>query len=355
VARVQRVEHGEMWAVLDSDGIPIREVTAFLRYLHAVERSPHTIKGYASDLALFFTFVEENELSWKAVDNEALGQFIRRLRAPDERLVRSGNPDGIRSSRTVNRALAAIGSFARYLHDTTSDGVYEHLLRTATARVTRFSESPRVETRVGPRLRAVIGAPKVLDDKTVELILDACLSLRDRFLFSVLDRTGMRIGQALLLRHEDIRVPSSSILVQRHESDARNREVLLRNKSENFSEVPVPPWLIRLYAGYMNTEYGLIDSDFVFVNLRGGRIGRQMTYSTVEKLVGRLRKRTGTSGWSAHTFRHTYVTRLLGAGVRPEAVAYLVTHSSVLTTLNTYSHLSLEDVRTQLIEAGAWS
>jgi len=38
----------------------------------------------------------------------------------------------------------------------------------------------------------------------------------------------------------------------------------------------------------------------------------------------------------------------------PEAVSYLVTHRSVLTTLNTYNQVDPEYLREQLIQSGAW-
>ena len=37
----------------------------------------------------------------------------------------------------------------------------------------------------------------------VQRLLDACHHLRDRFLLALLYETGMRVGQALGLRHED--------------------------------------------------------------------------------------------------------------------------------------------------------
>jgi hypothetical protein len=49
----------------------------------------------------------------------------------------------------------------------------------------------------------------------------------------------------------------------------------------------------RLYSEYMHAEYGELDSDYVFVNLWGGRRGSPMSYPTVDKLVARIRSRTG--------------------------------------------------------------
>ncbi|MBD4636276.1 tyrosine-type recombinase/integrase, partial [Xanthomonas citri pv. citri] len=61
--------------------------------------------------------------------------------------------------------------------------------------------------------------PRVLSAAEVQTILDACDHLRDRFLFAVLFDTGMRIGEALGLRHEDIAAAESQITVQRRVND----------------------------------------------------------------------------------------------------------------------------------------
>jgi integrase/recombinase XerD len=46
--------------------------------------------------------------------------------------------------------------------------------------------------------------PRVLSLSQVEAILRAQRRVRDRFLFALLFQTGMRVGQALGLRHEDV-------------------------------------------------------------------------------------------------------------------------------------------------------
>ncbi len=57
-------------------------------------------------------------------------------------------------------------------------------------------------------------------------------------------------------------------------------------------------------------EYGKLDSDYVFVNLRGGRVGSPLTYAAVYDLVRRLRVHTGID-FDPHWLRHTYATGLL--------------------------------------------
>jgi site-specific recombinase XerD len=334
---------------LDARGIPIPGVTAFLRHFADIERSPNTIRGYAHDLDHFHRFLTRSGLTWEAVDNEVLGRFIRFLRTEPSRLG-ADTDTRQRSETTVNRALSAVTSYALFLSGTTNDGVYERLSRTAVLSASRFEYGTFVTSRVGPRMKPHATPHRLLEEHERQAIVGSCRNLRDRFLFTVLDQTGMRAGQALLLRHTDVLGPRSSIAVRRHDDDTSTE----RNKSRAPAIVPVSADVIRLYAAYMHTEYRLIDSDYVFVNLYGRNLGAPMTYANLDQIVRRLRAATGIKGWSAHSFRHTFVTRLLSAGVPIETVSYLATHLSVLTTIDTYNHPNERVVRQQLLDAGVW-
>ncbi len=68
--------------------------------------------------------------------------------------------------------------------------------------------------------------------------------------------------------------------------------------------MPVSTPLVRLYSEYMHAEYAELDSDYVFVNLWGGRRGIPMSYPTVDKLVARIRACTGVE-FTVHMLRHT--------------------------------------------------
>ena len=117
-------------------------------------------------------------------------------------------------------------------------------------------------------------------------------------------------------------------------------------------EVPADAELFRLYSDYLHEEYGPLDCDYVFVNLWGEPVGQPMSYASVDRLVRRLRHRTGIS-FSVHMFRHSYATALLRRGVsRPEMVQRLLGHSSISVTTDTYCHLDIEDARRALVAAG---
>lgn len=89
----------------------------------------------------------------------------------------------------------------------------------------------------------------------------------------------------------------------------------------------------------------------MFVGLWSRPVGRPLTYGAVADLFARLSRATGIVA-TPHMFRHTCATRLLRAGVKAEVVQRLLGHASVSTTIDTYAHLNIEDVRHELHRAG---
>ncbi|MGW7384485.1 tyrosine-type recombinase/integrase [Streptomyces sp. NPDC054794] len=184
--------------------------------------------------------------------------------------------------------------------------------------------------------------PRILTASEIQTVLDACERLRDRLLFD----SGMRIGEVLGLRHEDWAVAERELSVVPRLNDNG-----ARTKSATTRTIPVSAALIRLYADYMHTEYGDLDSDYVFVNLWGAPRGHAMTYAAVYDLVRRLRRKTGID-YDSHWYRHTYATRLLRGGTPIEVVSKLLGHACLTTTTDTYGHLTAEDARRALKKAG---
>jgi integrase/recombinase XerD len=163
----------------------------------------------------------------------------------------------------------------------------------------------------------------------------------------VLYESGVRIGEALGLRHADIAAAEREIMVVGRVNDNG-----ARSKSRQSRTIPVSDGLIRLWADYLHVEYGQLDSDYVFVNLFAQPRGRAMSYAAVYDLVGRLRRRTGID-FDPHWCRHTMATRLLRDQVPIEVVSFLLGHRSTVTTLSVYGHLTAEDAR-KALEAAGW-
>ena len=102
---------------------------------------------------------------------------------------------------------------------------------------------------------------------------------------------------------------------------------------------------MQIYSDYLIEEYPIdIDSDYVFVNIWDGKIGTPMNYSGVESLFRRLSKKTGIDV-HPHLLRHTHATELVRDGWEMAYVQKRLGHADVQTTINTYVHLTSDDMR----------
>jgi integrase/recombinase XerD len=255
-----------------------------------------------------------------------------------------------RCSSTVNRMLTAVFGFYEF-HARNGVEVVRALVD--RARSGRGGYKPflhgiaraKPRGRVG-RLRQERRLRAVLSLEQVAAVIHGQPRLRDRFLFALLFGTGMRVGQALGLRHEDFVTQERRIEIVAREDNANGA----RGK-HGAGCVPVSAELVRCYSDYMHLEYGELDSDYVFVNLWGGQVGRAMSYANVNEIVCRTRARLGFH-FTPHMFRHTYATLARRGGVPIEIVSKLLTHSSVQTTSQIYLHSSPEDLRAELERAG---
>lgn len=363
--RVQRVvidsSRVESWTVLGDDHVPVEPVERFLGYLSWIERSPNTVKAYAHDLKDWFTFLGRHGLDWRLVTLEDVAGYVAWLRLPPA--AREGLVQVLPSvehhcaASSVNRKLAALASFCEFhaRHGVPLGGLLVATSPPGRRRSSTSSFKPFLHhvTKSAPTrgraiwLRSAPPRPRVLTVAEAQAILDGCEHLRDRFLFSLLLDTGVRIGEALGLRHEDLDIAQPRVAVIARDNDNRARA-----KGGRSRFIPASGQLIRLYADYLAQEFGALDSDYVFVNLWGRPHGHPLTYPAVYDLVRRVRRRTGVA-FSPHWFRHTYATWLLRRGAGMESVKALLGHASITTTIDTYGHLTVEDARATL-EAAGW-
>ncbi|MFD5433203.1 tyrosine-type recombinase/integrase [Kitasatospora sp. NPDC127067] len=345
--RVQRVlmpdSETESWTVLGDDHVPIVPIERYLAYLAAVEKSPNTVKAYAHDLKDWFVFLAGRGLDWRSVALEDVAGFVAWLRLPprarDGKVAVLPTVEHHCAESSVNRKLAALSSFCEFhaRHGVPLGGLMV-TMRPAGRRGRGCSFKPflehiaksRLQKARTIRLREPRRRPRVLSAAEAQAVLDGCEHLRDRLLFALLLDTGLRIGEALGLRHEDIALAERQVSVVPRPNANRARAKAGRSR-----DVPASAELMQLYADYLNREYGALDSDYVFVNLWGRPHGRPLTYSAAYDLVERLRRRCGID-FEPHQFRHTYATWLLRKGAGMESVKELLGHASITTTMDTY-------------------
>ena len=358
--RVQRVimprTEAVSWTVVDDAGCPVGRIEEFLAWLSTLERSPNTVRDRAFSLKLWFEFLGRAGLAFDEVTADDVARFAAWLRAPADNVVVLDERAARRRQSTVNRHLGAVFSF------------YDHLERGGECRVAeglrawgsrgRRAYKPFLHHATGGRPLAIrpvklVGEPtarrRTLTREEVVAVIDACDHLRDKFLIVLLAETGMRIGQALGLRHCDVVSRERTVRIVPRSDNANGA----RAKTRVALAIPVSAGVIRLYSEYLHTEYGDLDSDYVFVNLWAAPVGRPLTYDAANKLVRALRRRTGVD-FTLHMLRHTAATEMIRAGVAIEVVARLLTHRNSTVTSQTYLHLDVDDVRAELDRAGVF-
>lgn len=281
----------------------------YLAHLAGIERSPNTVRAYAHSLALWLRFLRLREMGWTGAGVEDVSRFVTWLRAPAENVIVINASATRCAESTVNRHLAAVFGFYDF-H--ARDGVTLAESLVAWRRVPRGSFKPFLHhvTKGRPiptrpvKLKVSKRLPVTLSVEEVTVLLGACDRLRDRFLLALLAESGIRIGQALGLRHEDFISRRRELRIVPRADNVNGA----RAKTRSVTTIPISAPLVRLYSDYMHAEYGDLDSDYVFVNLFAQPFGAPLRYDAVAKLVARLRARlrarTGIA-FTPHVLRHT--------------------------------------------------
>jgi integrase/recombinase XerD len=226
------------------------------------------------------------------------------------------------------------------------------LLRWAV-RSGRLADDPSVEWEL-PRMprrlpRAVLSAGEV-ERLFTDLDVESPMGLRDRALLEVLFSTGMRRGEIVRLRLQDV--------------DASRGLVFIREgKGGKDRVVPIGARALGWYARYLTRARPClaarrksgIDDGTAFLAARGYAIRPTRLTDRLHALV---QKGTGKPG-ACHIFRHSMATLMHDGGADIRDLQELLGHAQISTT-EIYTHVSVERLRavhalTHPSEAGrAW-
>lgn len=346
VQRVRLQTDGRVsWLVLDDAYRPVAPIQEFLTYLMHIDRSPYTIRSYAYHLKLYWDYLADSKVDWMAVGVGELAHFVSWLRLPRQMVVPLQEQMAQRSESTINVIVGAVYMF--YDYHARVGTVADLPLYRSQARPQRhykgflhhIAKSAPMRTRL-IKLKVPRRLPRTLSADQVAQLIAACQRRRDRFLISLLYESGMRVGQALGLRHEDIQSWDNVIRVVPRDDNSNG----MRAKAREPYAVHVSRDLMALYADYLVHEFDETASDYVFVNLWEGVRGRPLSYGAVADLFRRLSRKTDIHV-HPHMLRHTHATDLLRHGWDASYVRRRLGHAQIQTTINTYAHLTDDDLK----------
>jgi integrase len=193
---------------------------------------------------------------------------------------------------------------------------------------------------VGINLPKVITSDKRgLTREELNALAENCGSFSALVMF--LGTTGLRIGEALALKVDDLDLESMKIKVQRSWSqDATGRRIIGSTKTGVSRKVPIPSAVLTALAANLADKAG---EDWIFMGPKGG----VLDYDWFRRTVFIPATMTaGLTGITIHSLRHTCASLLIKLKAPITTVSHILGHASVKMTLDTYGHYYEDDTAT---------
>lgn len=149
--------------------------------------------------------------------------------------------------------------------------------------------------------------------------------------------TGLRLGEVLALKREDIDFKNQQIVVNKTFSqisiDGKLNSFISKPKTESSVRVvPIPKLIVPYLRKYLNSTTG----DYFLTTAKGNPVSRR----SMERIFTYTIKHLNLTPITFHGLRHTFATNLIEGGVDPKTVASILGHANIMITLNTYCHPS---------------
>ena len=343
-----------VYVVVDADFTVPEESRLYSLWLSQAGRSINTQRSYQTKLAVFLTWAATGGVDWRNLTLLDLIRYKLHLQtsAPGQRS---------RSGKTVNVYLVAVLQFLRFcVHEGLCDvDVDRRFFDQAGLRSANPEDGSGDPNRM-PRLSRMLKSRELTKrpqpiSADEELQLMACATNpRDALLVRLMLHSGLRVGEALGLRLEDLHFLPESIHAGCFERGPHvhihpriNSNGALAKSSDTRS-IPVTDEVTQAYAAYQDERYQLlggISSDYVFVNLysRNSPPDEPLRYASVHAMFRRWEGRT-TVRVRPHQLRHTAATRWVRAGHPLDVVQELLGPKSLDST-QVYLHASAEEMR----------
>ncbi len=282
-----------------------RLLSRYLTYLR-IERnaSPATISTYKPELEKFLLYLLRNDTQEiKDVKVSKIREYIYKIK--EERNL---------SSISICTKIAILKSFFNFL---ASDGI--------------INENPAARIKLPRRDKPI---PKVVSEADFKRLI-SCIKfahprcrkyyIRDMLIFHILYYCGLRKGELLALEWDDIDLEKNILTVR-------------SSKNKTGRIIPIHPEVKGLLDSYLAQRLPLSNRALLI-----GEMGNRLCKATFTNMLNTYLKISGLKekGYSAHSLRHSFATRLIDKNVNLFLVQRLMGHKSLDAT-KVYVHFDRE-------------
>ena len=260
-------------------------VEDYLRYQYRRGFKFSTLRGTLTACELFLSFLgDSGKASLEQITRQDIEAFVEHELDRGLKIL------------TVQTRLTSVYAFLRFLHER---GIVE-----AELLVRKI------------RLRLPAPLPKAINPDDVKRLLSVVDHVRNRAMILVLLRTGMRIGELLDIRVNDVSLEERKIAIWQAQKNLVGRVVYISDDAAR----ALGAWLRKRHP----------DKGLLFY----GRGHSPLSYQGARVMFRKYLKEAGLGhkGYTLHCLRHTFASEVLNAGMRLEAVQVLLGHSNAEVT-----------------------
>ena len=213
----------------------------------------------------------------------------------------------------------------------------------AACRLGLIADSPADRLTRPKRREKPVGCFTAAEQKVIEAAVQSSKKPKMQGILLCL-YTGLRIGELLALRWQDIDFEKSLLIVSHTSRDTENGIVLEDPKTETSRRViPLPRQLLPRLRSLKKSSH----SDFVVAN------GDQpLLIRSYQRSFELLLKKLHIQHRGFHALRHTFATRALECGMDVRTLSEILGHRNPTVTLNRYAHSLLEHKREMMNRLG---
>jgi site-specific recombinase XerD len=273
-------------------------IRRFVEFFTANNRNANTRTAYMRAIRRFCTWADERELSLANVEPVMVATYVELLCTTYNDL-------------SVKQHLAAI----RMLFDYLVTGGILHVNPAASVK--------------GPKVSIGKGKTPIISAAEARMLLDSIdtttlIGLRDRALIAVMLHTFARIGAALKVRVDDVRVSDRRYWIRLHEKGGRFHEMPLHHNAEKYLLEYMDAAGLH---GQPNTPL------FRTIGRRQYLTPNAMHRNDALRMIKRRARAVGISHHiCSHTFRATGITEYMRNGGTLEKAQHMAAHASSQTT-----------------------
>jgi len=241
------------------------------------------------------------------------------------------------SKKTVKSYLFSLKKFLEYSKNkglnsyTVKKYIIEHLEIQNPSSVAKdsfaikfFFENVLDEKLFIPTIKRNKSLPNILTTEEIRKMINITINLKHKLIIKLLYGTGLRVGEIVKLKKENLNFDEGLIYVK-----------FTKSKKDRFVKIPIS-------LGEDLENYCKLNSKkYLFESNRGGKL----TIKSIQNIVSNSAKKAGIKKRVyPHLLRHSFATHLLESGTDLRIIQKLLGHSDIKTT-QIYTHISQASIK----------